>query len=177
MLRAGDVHENRPSGTRLEVTESTPERLRFRRTYPAGTGKADAHVHLDFVQQWTVAEGHGRVVVDGDEMEIGPGDEIRAERSEPHQDPWNPGGEPLVLDWLLEPHNDFIEAYSDAYVWLLDRDRLNDQDEFPMLQLMTILRETRAQSFVVGPPRGLQKLFSPVAAAGGRLRGYKPRYG
>jgi mannose-6-phosphate isomerase-like protein (cupin superfamily) len=164
-------------GTRVEVTESNAQRLRLRRTYPAGTGRADPHVHLDFAQRWTVVEGHGRVAIGGDESEIGPGETIGVDRGTEHRDPFNPGGEPLVVDWLIEPQNEFIEAFIDAYVWLLGRDRLNDKDEFPMLQLMTILHATRAQSFAVGPPRIVQRAFIPLAAALGRLRGYRPRYG
>ena len=175
LLTAGRTYAS-GRGTRFEVKESTPERLRFRRTYPAGTGKADPHVHLDFIQQWTVVEGYGRVAIDGDESEIGPGEEVRVEAGIGHRDPYNPAGDPLVIDWLLEPHNDFIVAFGDAYVWMLERDRLNEQDEFPALQLMTILRATRARSFAVGPPRAVQKAFIPVAAALGRVRGYRARY-
>lgn len=117
------------------------------------------------------------MTTDGDESGLGPGETVRVEPGTEHRDPYNPGGGHLVIDWLLEPHDEFIQTFADAYTWMLEHDRLNDQDEFPALQLMTILRATRAQSFAAGPPRALQKVFIPVAAAVGRLRGYRARYG
>ena len=53
---------------------------------------------------------------------------------------------------------------------------MNDQGEFPDLQLFVVLRATRARSYLAGPPVALQKPVIAAAAVLGRLRGYKPRY-
>ena len=176
MLTPGDVHVNDRTGTRFEVAEASRQRLRFRRTYGPRTGEADAHYHLDFVQEWTVVDGRCRVQIDGEDRDLAPGESLAVELGTPHKDAYNPHHEPLVVDWRIEPCNEFIEAYGDAYAHLLVRGELNEQDEFPMLQLFTILAATKGQSFASGPPRALQKVLIPVAALVGRLRGYRPRY-
>jgi hypothetical protein len=176
VVSTGRAYVNERSGTRIEFSEASPERYLWQRTYPPGTGEADAHYHRDFVQDWTVVEGRARVQVDGDDRDLGPGDSLAIELEQTHKDIHNPFDEPLVVDWRLEPCNDFVECFAAAYVWLLERDRLNDQDEFQMLQLFTILAETKGQSYASGIPVALQRPLIPVMAAIGRLRGYKPRY-
>ena len=66
--------------------------------------------------------------------------------------------------------------FMEVYAHLLARDELNEQDEFPTLQLIVILRATNAQSYVANLPVGVQKATLPLLAAIGRIRGYRPRY-
>jgi hypothetical protein len=176
MAQTGDVYENPRTGTRLEVLELSSHRLRFERRYPPGTGRADPHLHLDFTQGWEVASGTATIAVDGDVRRLQPGDSVDIATGTRHQDPYNEGTEPLVVRWRIEPVTEFIHGFLNAYVHLLVRDELNEQDEFPMLQLFVILRATKAQSYAANLPIALQRLTLPLLAAAGRMRGFKPSY-
>ena len=176
VIQAGESFENPRTGTRLEVRESSPERVIFDRHYPPHTGRADAHVHFDISQSWEVLEGRARAFVDGDVREVGAGDVIEIETAVPHQDIHNPYDAEARVRWTVEPVNDFVEAFADCYKHYLTRDELDEQDEFKPLQLFPILRATRAQSWLARMPIPLQKLIIPIGAGIGRLRGYKPRY-
>jgi mannose-6-phosphate isomerase-like protein (cupin superfamily) len=177
VIQAGETFENPRTGTRIEIVESSPERVIFDRRYPSGTGRADAHVHFDVFQSWEVLFGEGRVVIDGDPREASAGDLIEIPTGMPHQDIHNPFDEgELVVRWTVSPVNEFVEAFADCYTHYLTRDRLNRQDEFTALQLFPILRATRAQSWLTRLPIWLQKPLIPIGAWLGRLRGYRPRY-
>lgn len=176
VIQAGEAFENPRTGTRLEVVESTPERVVFDRRYPPRTGRSDPHVHFDLIQIWEVLSGEGKVVIGGDSREASAGDLIEIARGMPHQDIHNPYGGDLVVRWTVSPVNDFVEAFADCYTHYLTRDMLSRQDEFTALQLFPILRATRAQSWITRLPIWLQRPLIPVGAWIGRLRGYRPRY-
>jgi mannose-6-phosphate isomerase-like protein (cupin superfamily) len=176
VIQAGESFENPRSGTRLEVRESTPERVVFDRTYPPDTGRADPHVHFDLLQSWEVLSGRARAVVDGDARELGAGERIEIAMGVPHQDIHNPHGAEVVVRWTVEPANDFVEAFADCYTHYLTRGQLNSQDEFRPLQLFPILHATKAQSWITSIPIWLQKPLIPVGAWTARLRGYRARY-
>ena len=63
-----------------------------------------------------------------------------------------------------------------AYSHLLVRDELDDQDEFPALQLFVILNATKAKSYAANFPIALQKATLRLLGAIGRIRGYRPSY-
>jgi len=176
MVKQSDVYANPRSGTRVEIRELSPQRLVFERRYPPTTGKADAHLHLDFTQVWEVVSGTATVAVDGETRRLGPGQSAEIQTGTKHQDPYNETGAELAVRWQIEPVTEFIEGFMNAYAYLLARDELNDQDEFPTLQLFVILSATKAQSYAANLPVGLQKATLPLLGAIGRLRGYQPRY-
>jgi hypothetical protein len=82
VIQAGETYENPRSGTRVEVRESTPDRIVFDRRYPPNTGRADPHVHFDITQSWEVLSGEAR-------------------------DIHNPQESELTVRWTVEPVNDF----------------------------------------------------------------------
>jgi mannose-6-phosphate isomerase-like protein (cupin superfamily) len=172
----GDVYTNARTGTRVEIEEVSDQGLAFERRYPPGTGKADAHLHLDLVQSWTVVSGTATATLDGTSRRLGAGEELRIDKRIKHQDPYNESHEELRVRWQIEPVTEFIHCFMDAYSYLLTRDRLNDQDEFPDLQLFVILHATSAQSYAANLPIGLQRAALPLLALIGRLRGYRPSY-
>jgi hypothetical protein len=53
---------------------------------------------------------------------------------------------------------------------------VNEQDEMQLTQILVIARATGGQSYTSRVPEALQKLTLPLAAAFGRLRGYKPSH-
>ena len=76
----------------------------------------------------------------------------------------------------MSPGSEFAECFISSLGHHMEQDTVNDQGEFPDLQLFVVLRATRARSYLAGPPVGLQKPVIAAAAVLGRLRGYKPRY-
>jgi mannose-6-phosphate isomerase-like protein (cupin superfamily) len=176
VIQAGESFENPRTGTRLEVLESTPERVVFDRTYPPDSGRADPHVHFDLLQSWEVLSGRARVVVDGEARELEAGDRVEIAKRVPHQDIHNPFEAELRVRWSVAPVNDFVEAFADCYTHYLTRSKLNRQDEFRPLQLFPILHATKAQSWITSLPIWLQKPLIPVGALSGRLRGYRSSF-
>ncbi len=176
MVRQGDVYANPRTGTRVEFRELSPARLIFERRYPPATGKTDPHLHLDFTQSWEVVSGTATLAVDRESRTFGPGESVHVDAETKHQDPYNDSGEGLTVLWRIEPVNEFVEGFMNAYAHLLAHDRLNDQDEFPTLQLLVILRATRAKSYVASLPIGVQRATIPLLGALGRMRGYRPSY-
>jgi mannose-6-phosphate isomerase-like protein (cupin superfamily) len=176
MIQAGETYENPRTGTRLEVRDSTPERVVFDRRYPPNTGRADPHVHFDITQSWEVLSGDARVIVDGETREVKAGETVEIATRVPHQDIHNPHDNELTVRWTVAPVNEFVEAFADSYTYLLTHDKLDDQDEFRPLQLFPVLHATRAQSWITRIPIPVQKLVIPIGAWLGRLRGYRPRY-
>jgi mannose-6-phosphate isomerase-like protein (cupin superfamily) len=176
VIQAGERFENPRSGTRLEVRESTPERVVFDRLYPPQTGRADPHVHFDLTQSWEVLSGEARAVVDGETRELKAGDVVEIPSGVAHQDIHNPHGSDSTVRWTVAPVNDFVEAFADCYTHYLSRDELDDQDEFTALQIFPILHATNAQSWITRIPIPVQKVLIPVGARLGRLRGYRSSF-
>ena len=160
----------------MEILELSPQRIVFERRYPPATGKADAHLHLDFTQRWEVVSGTATAVFEGEPRRLGPEESGEVRAGAKHQDPYNETEAELAVRWQIEPVTQFVEGFLNAYTYLLVRDELNDQDEFPALQLFVILSATKAQSYAANLPMALQKATLPLLGAIGRLRGYKPSY-
>jgi hypothetical protein len=160
----------------MEIRELSEERLVFERHYPPSTGKTDAHLHLDFAQSWEILSGTATVGVDGETRRVGPGETVEVEAPTKHQDPYNEAADALAIRWEIQPATEFIHGYINGYCHLLARDELDAQDEFPMLQLLVILRATDARSYLANVPIAVQRLGLPLLAGIGRMRGYRPSY-
>jgi quercetin dioxygenase-like cupin family protein len=140
------------------------------------TGKADAHVHLDYVERFEILAGTATYEVDGEPRTAPAGESIELAPGTRHRNPYNESGTDLRLRHTASPGGEFVEAFVSSLGHHMENGTVNRQGEFPQLQLFVVLQATRAQSFLAGPPVWLQK---PVIAAGaliGRLRGYRPRY-
>src|SRR5690349_11189374 len=105
--------------------------MKFERSFPAGTGRVDPHLHEDLTQTWEALSGEGMIEVEGSARELRKGDRVEIQPGTPHRDPWNPGGDELHVRGTFDPDNDFIEGYAGAYAHLLTEGGLNDQDELP----------------------------------------------
>lgn len=177
MLEVGKRYTSPRSGTWLEVTERADGNLKFERSFAPGTGRADPHLHEDLTQTWEALSGEGLIEVDGKEREFRTGDRVPVPPGVAHRDPWNRSSSELHVRGTFEPINDFIEAYAEAYVHhLTESDRLNDQDELPILQIFVTSKATDGHSWANTPPVAIQRASRPFLAAFGRLRGYKPSY-
>jgi mannose-6-phosphate isomerase-like protein (cupin superfamily) len=177
MLEVGKRYTSPRSGSWIEVVERTPESMKFERSFAPGTGRADPHLHEDLTQTWEALSGEGQIEAGGESRQFRTGDRVAIEPGKVHRDPWNPSQAELHVRGIFEPCNDFIEAYAEAYAYqLTEGDRLNDQEEFPLLQILVITKETDGKSYGASPPVAVQRASLPLLAAVGRLRGYKPRY-
>jgi mannose-6-phosphate isomerase-like protein (cupin superfamily) len=140
------------------------------------TGKADAHVHLDFDERYEILEGTATIVIDGRTVTAGPGETVEVPRGTRHRNPFNETGEDLRLRHTVSPRSEFTDCFISALGHHMVNDTVDGQGEFPALQLFVILHASRAQSYLAGPPIGLQKPVIALGAAIGRRRGYRPRY-
>jgi mannose-6-phosphate isomerase-like protein (cupin superfamily) len=179
VLEVGKRYTSPKTGTWVQIAERSGEVMRFERSLAPDTGRADPHLHQDLTQTWEVLSGDGMIDVDGVEREFRAGDRVAIEPGTTHRDPWNPSSAELHVRGIFDPDNDFIEGYAAAYAHHLTQGedgRLNDQDELPLLQILVVAQATNGRSYGASPPVAVQKALLPMAAAFGRLRGYKPSY-
>ena len=140
------------------------------------TGKADAHLHLDFVERYEILDGTATIVLDGREIKAGPGETVEVALGTPHRNPYNETDADLRLRHTVSPGSPFADAFVSSLGHCMENDTVDKQGEFPDLQLFVILRATRARSYVAGVPVPLQKPVIALGAWLGRLRGYKAGY-
>lgn len=176
MLEVGKRYTSPQTGTWVQIAEREGSTMKFERSFPAGTGRADPHLHEDLTQTWEALSGEGMIEVAGTEREFRKGDRVEVPPGTRHRDPWNPSGDELHVRGTFDPDNDFIEGYAGAYAHLLTEGGLNDQDEMPLLQILVVARATAGRSYGGSPPVAVQKALLPLGAAVGRLRGYRPSY-
>ena len=141
------------------------------------TGKADAHVHFDYVERFEIIDGTATIEVDGRAISAGPGETVELPIGTPHRNPFNQTDADLQLrHTVASPGGRFAEAFVSSLGHHMQKGSVNDQGEFSNLQLFVVLHGTRAQSFRAGIPIWLQKPVIALGAALGRLRGLKPGY-
>jgi mannose-6-phosphate isomerase-like protein (cupin superfamily) len=140
------------------------------------TGKADAHLHLDFVESYEVIDGTATVERDGERLTLGAGERLEIQPGTRHRNPYNETGSDLRLRHRVSPGGAFAEAFVSSLGHHTENDTVNAQGEFPQLQLFATLHATRAQSFLAGPPIALQKPVIWLGALIARARGYQPSY-
>jgi len=140
------------------------------------TGKADAHLHLDYVERFEILDGTATIEVDGREITAGPGETVEVPRGTAHRNPYNATDADLHLRHTASPGGSFAEAFVSSLGHHMEQDTVNEQGEFPDLQLFVVLRGTRARSYRAGIPVPLQKPVIALGAALGRLRGYRAGY-
>jgi quercetin dioxygenase-like cupin family protein len=172
-MNTGQEFYNPATGTRITILEDSAERVSMRRTMPPGTGKADAHRHLDYVESFVVEKGTATIRIGKEVRRVAAGATVRLEPDTPHANPYAEEGE-VTFRHSVEPPNAFVRAYIATWLAALERGHLNEQDEFTALQLFPVLAATKARSFVVGPPIAAQKVVIPIVAAIGRARGNRP---
>jgi mannose-6-phosphate isomerase-like protein (cupin superfamily) len=168
-----EVFETAQSGARVTLEDSRNGVLSYVRLMPPGTGRAVAHVHLDFDQRFTVLGGHARYEVGGRRGALAPGERLDVPMGTAHVDPYPDGSEPLELRNVGDPEAPGARDYVRALGSAIRDGKASRQDEFHLLHLMVVVRAGRSQSFMAGPPIALQRLIIPILAAIGRLAGYR----
>jgi mannose-6-phosphate isomerase-like protein (cupin superfamily) len=168
-------HENPKTGAWIEPLDAGADAA-FERLMKPGTGRADAHVHLDFDERYEILEGTATVVKEGRELRLSPGDTLEIPRGTRHVNPYNATSEDLRLRHTVSPRTEFADAFVSALAHHMENGTVNEQGEFPDLQLFATLHGTKAKSYLAKVPIVLQKPVIPVAAFIARRRGYRPRY-
>jgi mannose-6-phosphate isomerase-like protein (cupin superfamily) len=168
-------HTNPRSGAWIEGSHDGDDFL-IERVMKPHTGKADAHVHYDYVESFEVLEGTATFDIDGRRVSAGPGERIELPVGTPHRNAYNETDADLHLRHRAAPGNVFVESFVDALGHHMENDTVNAQGEFSNLQLFVVLHGTRAQSYRSGIPIWLQKPVIALGAALGRLRGLRVRY-
>lgn len=177
MLEIGTRYESSKTGGWIQLTRRTPEQLVIERLMKPKTGRADPHLHKDFVQTWECVSGSGGAIeFDGELREFNPGDRVRTELGTAHRDPFNPGDGEVVIRGTFDPNTAFIEAYGSAWAHHLQNGTVNDQDEMPLLQIFALIDETGGESYRAGIPIVVQNASMPLMKRIARLRGYRASY-
>jgi mannose-6-phosphate isomerase-like protein (cupin superfamily) len=140
------------------------------------TGKADPHVHSDYVERFEIIDGTATIEVDGKAVSAGPGEKIELQPGTAHRNPYNQTDADLHLRHSASPNSRFVESFVSALGHHMENDTVNDQGEFSQLQLFVVLHGTRAGSYRTGIPIWVQKPVLGLGAALGRLRGLRVSY-
>ena len=175
MVPVGKRYTNAENGGWFQIAKRTPEQLVFERLIKPGKGRADPHLHLDFVQTWECVTGSGAMEVEGERRELKAGDRVVLHLNTAHRDPFT-GEDEMVIRGIFEPITDFLETFADALAHHSENGTLNDQDEMPLLQILQIAHATGAQSYRAGVPVRLQRAGLPLVSRIARLRGYRASY-
>jgi mannose-6-phosphate isomerase-like protein (cupin superfamily) len=140
------------------------------------TGKADPHVHLDYVESFEIIKGTATIEVDGRTITAGPGERVELSPGTPHRNPYNASDADLRLRHRASPGGTFVESFVSALGHHMENATVNGQGEFSDLQLFVVLHGTRARSYRAGIPVALQKPVIALGALVGRMRGLRPTY-
>ena len=180
MLEAGKRYTSPVTGSWVEVIERGGGVTTAERSLAPGSGLSDPHLHQDYTETWEALSGQGRIEVDGDEHEFRKGDRVVIEPGTSHRNPWNTGTEALHIRVILDPSNDFLEAFMSAFAQhLVDGEdgRLTKTEEMPLLGILVIANATKSRTYGASPPVPVQKMLLPFLAFFGRnVRGYRPSY-
>lgn len=150
---------------------------------PAYKGKiAVAHFHPRLTERFEILEGQARYVVDGQELDAGPGDVITIPPGTAHIHPWSNSAEGLHLRQVseLDRADPAALAKFDAMIETLfglaqDGKVTKEGQPYP-LQFAVIARSIQPEGYFAGMPIPLQRLVVGALAGLGRLLGYKERY-
>lgn len=135
----------------LRVRDTTPDRFDVDATYAPHGSRPPRHSHPHHDEHFEVLEGTLRVVVDGRQQDLTPGDTLDIPRGAVHH-MWNPTAAPTRVRWLSTPAGR-VEAYF----------RAMDARPGP-LALAAILHEYRDVMTPAGPlARAFVTLVGPLA--------------
>ena len=177
MLASGTTYEHPASGGRLTIvehwTDNAERRFVFERSLPPGTGRLDAHKHLDHHQRYEVLAGTATIEIGRRKERLAVGESVDLPPGTGHRDPYNDGLGELVYRGTFEPVTPFLHAYVPTLAEAFRTGRTNRQDELPRLWTFVVLRASKAETFAAQIPMIVQGMLRPVLAAVGRLRGYR----
>lgn len=166
-----DILKLTPSES-LEVRSSTSEALEVEATYGPAGSPPPKHFHPAQDEHFEVLEGAIRTRVDGEERELGPGEQIDIARGRVHQ-MWNPGSVPARVRWRTAPAGRSEQWFRS--IDALHRSGRVGRNGMPgPLAFAVMLSEYRDVFRLAGPDWLLRPLFVGLAVLG-RARGYSAK--
>src|SRR4051794_4636748 len=87
-LLAEQTWTNRRTGAWVKAS-SVGDNMVMERVIKPGTGKADAHLHLDYVESFEIIDGTATIEVDGRAISAGPGERVEVPPGTAHRNPYN----------------------------------------------------------------------------------------
>jgi mannose-6-phosphate isomerase-like protein (cupin superfamily) len=173
MIATGSTYSNPKTGGTMTIVkhwdDTNDELLELERMLPPKTGKNLRHRHPDWLELFTVVEGHVTATLEGEALALGPGETMTVDRGIVHTDPSNPGPDRAVIRLRIEPVTRFAKAFAETHAACAADNRLNRQDELPFLQMAVVSADLHA----AGAPHAWQDRMIPLFAVVGRLRGYR----
>ncbi len=173
MIEIDRSYRHPRTGLEVRVLRNDAEVYEMEVRLPPGLSGAQAHVHLDLEQSFTVLEGEGVISVDGSDRTLRAGEALEIARGRKHADIDNLSSEDLVYRDRLSPSPPFVRAYAETVIAMLEDGRLADEGELSPLHMAVVQHATGGESWLTGVPVTLQRALLPALAAIGRRRGHK----
>ncbi len=179
MGRKGDVLENPRRRERVELLETGAEtggkRLTMLVTQQPTPARMPAHFHPEQLETFTIKAGALTYVLDGAPARIAKaGDTVAVKPGVTHQW-WNDGPETVEMVGTLEPAGRWVDFMETIY-GLTNEGKVSSRGIPHPLQIAVIAWEFRHEWVPAAMPRPARMLVLPVAAAIGRILGYRPTY-
>ena len=151
-----------------------PDRCAIRRTLVPGTGKTAPHRHLEAAKErFTLLEGEATGRIEKQERRLSAGDVLEIPRGAAHVHPHTGAGQTAVVEHVIEPCPAFPRVYFPSWLKWLAEGRVDDQDEPTFLGIMSVIATANGDSWVAGPPIGVQRTLARVLARVANRRGYR----
>ena len=154
----------------VEIRSSTPEALELEATYAPDGSAPPKHWHPEQDEHFEVLEGRVRTRVEGDQRDLGPGEEIDIPRRSVHQ-MWNPGSEPARVLWRTSPGGR-TEHWFRAIDRLHREGRVGGNGMPGPLAFGVLLTEYRDVFRLAGPDPVIRPAMALLGVVG-RARGYR----
>jgi mannose-6-phosphate isomerase-like protein (cupin superfamily) len=179
MARQGDVIENPRRKERVRLVETAAEnggtRLVLAVTAETCVVSPPMHMHPRQTETFHIEAGRLTYVLGAsDPRTAGPGEVVVVAPGQPHTW-WNAGPETLEMLGILEPAGRF-QAFMETMYGLIRDGKVSSRGIPNLLQMAVTAQEFRKDIAFTGIPRVARRLALPIAAAVGRLRGYRPWY-
>ncbi len=133
------------------------------------------HWHRDFAESFRVAEGTLMLWVDGETIELGPGESYTIPAGVRHK-PFNPGDRRVVIEEASTPSFplSFAACLAQVYGWM-DESPKNMRGPRPLLQMTLFQKACDTHILPARVEPVAEALLAPTARLIG-LRGYYPRF-
>jgi len=178
MARAGDELVNPVTGQHLVLVrtaaETGGELLEMESRFGPGGWPPAAHYHPTQHERFEVLEGTLRVILDGEQRDLGAGEVLFAESGVVHQ-MWNPGEEWARVNWQIRPALN-TQTFFETVFGLAGDGKVNAMGVPNLLQAAVLLREYDSEFRLAKPPRIVQGLVFGLLVPVARLLGYRGRY-
>ena len=163
MQAAGDVLKLTPSET-VEIRSSAPEALEVEGSWGPEGSAPPKHFHPAQDEHFEILAGTLRARVDGEQRDLGPGEQLEIPRGAVHQ-MWNPGSEPARALWRTSPAGRTEQ-------WFRAVDALHREGRAGPLGFGVLLSEYDDVFRLAAAPAPLMRPAVAVLGALGRARGH-----